>query len=181
MAHLLPLQGLRQAITISKLCTPAKGSTQYQTAIPRQARKGREADTHRVEVHIAVVHYRHKIKTDLGNEGRGRGTDEPTTDEGRGQTPNKGTTRQPGNSTGHSSCPGKDSSNKQAEAQGRATPAQTKRRKKTEGRGRRGGKPPKGNEPHRTQAQKRQLKSSSSLRASVKTVEASGKTHCRVH
>ena len=125
MAHLLPLQGLRQAITISKLCTPAKGSTQYQTAIPRQARKGREADTHRVEVHITVVHYRHKIKTDLGNEGRGRGTDEPTTDEGRGQTPNKGTTRQPSTPTCHSSSPGKGSSNKQAEAQDRATTAQS--------------------------------------------------------
>ena len=147
MAHLLPLQGLRQAITISKLCTPAKGSTQYQTAIPRQARKGREADTHRVEVHIAVVHYRHKIKTDLGNEGRGRGTDEPTTDEGRGQTPNKGTTRQPGNSTGHSSCPGKDSSNKQAEAQGRATPAQTKRRKKPRAEAGEGGSPPRATNP----------------------------------
>jgi hypothetical protein len=87
--------------------------------------------------------------------GGGRGSRRPTTDEGRGQTPNQGhdEASEHRHKPEHLPWEGKKQQASRSTRKSHASPAKKRRNKQTEGRGGRGGKPPEGNEPNRTQEQ----------------------------
>ena len=88
----------------------------------------------------------------IRGRGRGRETDEPTTDEGRGQTPNKGRRGNQAPPQAIAAPLGRAAATSKQRHKKEQRPPRAKRRpkQKTEGRGGRGGKPPD-NEPYRTQ------------------------------